>query len=375
MGYELRKRKRRDGSVAWLLYFREWQGTEKKQDRYIPKEALLQHGFHPDMAIEEAKARVSQLNSLKQAEKKEERRKVKILAEARARAEIRSVHLPPAFMDEFENIYLKQEVGNGTNGYYRYKKTLCHWEAAKKAILAVDVPIEDFNFRAKSFYEYFRKESYSYEYCRKVIRVLNLWGIFLARKTGGSFLEIPTPPKVEKEAIVDSWLDNGNRSTASLPLTPEALESARDKLLPEQYRWLYISVWLGLRPNEIDRLQQPNSVREEKDQNGVVVLWVYQPKLVTLPREERYKPIPLIYPEQRAVLSMLDQPLKRPLVKTLQKHIKDGITTYGGRKGFVDLMLSKGQDIADISIWMGHRQITTTWGPYKNKKKFGYKLA
>jgi hypothetical protein len=43
---------------------------------------------------------------------------------------------------------------------------------------------------------------------------------------------------------------------------------------------------------------------------------------------------------------------------------------YGGRKGFTDLMLSKGNTIENISIWMGHSTLDRTWRSYKQKMKF-----
>jgi hypothetical protein len=43
---------------------------------------------------------------------------------------------------------------------------------------------------------------------------------------------------------------------------------------------------------------------------------------------------------------------------------------YGGRKGFVDLMLSKEQTFENISVWMGHSTLDRTWRSYKQRRKF-----
>lgn len=65
--------------------------------------------------------------------------------------------------------------------------------------------------------------------------------------------------------------------------------------------------------------------------------------------------------------------LQRPCLKTLKKYLKDQkISLYGGRKGFTDLMLSYGQKIEDISVWMGHTSIEVTWRYYKNKLKVSF---
>jgi integrase len=91
-------------------------------------------------------------------------------------------------------------------------------------------------------------------------------------------------------------------------------------------------------------------------------------------RERRWKPIPVIYPEQEIALEFLSgERLVRPCLKTLQKYAGNSkIGLYGGRKGFTDLMLSLGQKIEDISIWMGHTSIEVTWRYYKNKRAVSF---
>ncbi len=65
-----------------------------------------------------------------------------------------------------------------------------------------------------------------------------------------------------------------------------------------------------------------------------------------------------------------DGSFKRPLAKTVRKHFGMGHDNYAGRKGFVDLMLSKGQTLENISIWMGHSTLNRTWRSYKNKRVY-----
>lgn len=372
MGYEVRRRKRKTGE-KWFLYFREFS-AEGRKDTYIPETAYLQHGFHPTMDIEDAKERARQLNYVAKGHKKQEQAKVRILKQAREREHVSSTHFPKAYREDFENTFLREHIGTGPNGYEKYKKALVHWHWAVSMIEALNIQSSDWSFRARSIYEHFRKKQVSYEYCRKILRVLNLWGLYINRRTGVPFELVPPPRGPEKEAINDAWHDAGKKSKESLPLTPKELESAKAALKPQQYRWLFVSVWLGLRPGEIDYLAKPNSYRVAVDELGTTILAVYQPKLTGLPREKRYKRIPLFLPEQLEALSFIQAGgLKRPLVKILEKTIKRGLNTYGGRKGFVDLMLSKGQDITHISQWMGHQQISTTWAHYKDKEKVGYK--
>lgn len=373
MGYELRKRKNKAGEVRWLLYHRSIKDGVKT-DSYIPTSALLQHGFHPDMDIEDARSRVSQLNGLKGIERREEARKVRILAQAREREALKSAHLPEHFLEEFEQVWLKEQVGVGINGYHKYQKALSHWAYTKRLIANLKLPVEEYRFKSRLIYDYFRRTHISYEYSRKVLRVINLWGVFVSRKMHVPFLEVKTPGKVDREAINDAWHEAGHTTTASLPLTPEALEAAKLRFKTPQYNWLFVSVWFGLRPEEIERIKRPNHFRVEKDKEGTTIVWIYQPKLTSLARDKRYKGIPCIYSEQLKALSIIqNELLAKPLVKSIQKHIGPGINTRGGRKGFTDLMLQRGQSLEDISMWLGHQSVDMTFKRYKDKQQVRYK--
>jgi hypothetical protein len=119
-----------------------------------------------------------------------------------------------------------------------------------------------------------------------------------------------------------------------------------------------LSIWLGLRPEEIDSLHDKSKFKIEflKDKK-ISVIKVYQSKLQSISRDRRWKLIPLIFPEQTKCLEIIESgEFKRPLHKTVRKYCGQGITLYGGRKGFVDLMLSLEQKLEDIS---------TTWQSYK----------
>jgi hypothetical protein len=46
---------------------------------------------------------------------------------------------------------------------------------------------------------------------------------------------------------------------------------------------------------------------------GSVVMWVFQTKIIALPPEDRWKPIPILFDEQRLALKMImDENLKDP---------------------------------------------------------------
>ena len=58
-----------------------------------------------------------------------------------------------------------------------------------------------------------------------------------------------------------------------------------------------MSVWLGLRPKEVDQILDQKMYRIAKV-GDTSVIWVFQTKLTSVPPDKRWKPIPLIYDEQ-----------------------------------------------------------------------------
>lgn len=62
MGYQVNKRKKKDGTIYWRLIHRVVTGNEN-DDRHIPVSQYSQHGFTPSMTLDEAKARASHFRS------------------------------------------------------------------------------------------------------------------------------------------------------------------------------------------------------------------------------------------------------------------------------------------------------------------------
>jgi hypothetical protein len=197
-------------------------------------------------------------------------------------------------------------------------------------------------------------------------------GFFFCKKIGRAFLPIPFPRGYERQRLVEAYYtkeEKGRR--ASKPLSPENLITSKGTIKKEQFNWLYLSVWFGLRPKEVDNLKSDELWKVEKNSGRLTILWVFQTKMVALPREDRWKPIPILFEEQKFALRILEgQNFKRPLVKTVRRYFGEGIDLYGGRKGFVDLMLSREQELENISVWMGHSSLERTWKSYKQRGKF-----
>ncbi len=164
------------------------------------------------------------------------------------------------------------------------------------------------------------------------------------------------PRGYERQRLLDAhYKKNKNSRKASDPLSPEVLNQAAGKMHQANFNWLFISMWLGLRPQEIDNIHDQQLWKIETPIVGRKIFCIHQSKIIALPPEDRWKPIPILYEEQEFALRIIHSGnFKRPLVKTMRQYFSKDIDLYGGRKGFTDLMLLKGNTIENISIWMGH---------------------
>ena len=227
--------------------------------------------------------------------------------------------LPEIYRQQFEERYfsgtrLKRVLKN---------KDLSHWRAAQKIILEIQLEPSEWYDESHRFYDWFHKRKYSYSYTTKIIGILNLWGFFLSRKQGHPFFSIPKPRGVEKHRLLDAYFSKkGVPCNQSAPITPAQLESAMPLLPAEQFNWLFLSVWFGLRPAEIDRIKNPENVRIMRSLGSAPVLWIYQEKLISVPPRYRWKLLPAFLPEQHQALELIESAqFKRPLVKTIKRHL------------------------------------------------------
>lgn len=357
MGYQVKKT---SGSYKIL-----WVTNGKA--KYLPREMWSGIGVSPTMTIEEARRRISQVNALAQREIHEQRR-VNISKRLQAEKEAQFIFLNEHDILEFEKTKLT---------FFTAAKTHVYWNQARRILIEVKLEPKDWEDNRQVFYKAFIKFGMSPAYVQKVLPILNKWGAFLAKKYGQAFLPLP-PPRDHwankiSEAHYDKPRSRGNKESA--PLTSDALEKCKDKLKPEQYRFLYLSVWFGLRPIEIDSLSEPSSKRTWyiTEVEGTQILWVYQSKLKGLSPEKRTKGIPCITPEQVAGLAFLGKPLKRPIAKVMLALFGGHVTLYGGRKGFDALMQQLGQNFEDVSQWLGHQDINQTYAAYRNKRTVRFK--
>jgi integrase len=328
----------------------------KRKSIIVPIAGYAALGIDPSWSVEKVRERVSQINAQNAIETH------KIIAATRrveANRKVVSAYLPDELVAQFN-----EELGHRPTK----NNDMIHWRFVQKMIAEIGMDPADFADRKAEIYRYYQSKAIGYSYTEKVTYILNQWGKFVSRKRKQYFEPLDVPKGREAQRIKETQR-KAKPSMISEELTPAMLDSIKDKLPSiEQYNWLGASVWFGLRPEEIDLHRC-----DMEQQGDVAVLWVYQPKLTSLPEEKRWKPIPILYPEQERFLpALIEGRVERPLNKVLKDRTKKQVTGYGGRKGFVDLMLSLGQQLPDISVWMGHQSIERTWKSYKNKQRVSY---
>lgn len=345
-------------SGRWKLQRSIWTGGKVKYE-HVPVSQLTQYGLSPDLTIPVVIERVKQLNALAKLDKKADWDKAGALRAQKKREGLASAHLPEQFVKEFEEDYLRTEFERGTRPESNYAKALHHWTLAQKLIIEINLPQQHWFQYKRRFYTAFARREISLSYAGKVLRTINLWGLFIALKTGGSFIEIPHPSGVDREAINDAHDESDKKKKWSKPLTPTLLKKLELALSPEQYRWMFISLWFGLRTKEVG-----GKWKEVAEPEGTVLM-VYQSKLTGVASKRRWKRIPVKYPEQWTALRMLKEgAIKRPLPKTLQKVLGENYNTYAGRQGFTALMRKLGEPFDIVSEWLGHTDPSTTYRHY-----------
>lgn len=345
------------------------KGQKRPKQRVVPLHARRQLGFSDDFTIDQARRRARELNQHKKLKLMEAKKLIATSDRVRYQCLVKSV-----FLDEnLVRIFVERRLNHPKRPQHS-KKLLSQWRTLEKLI--ADLKIEPHLYRKEQQFIFatFADRQFSPNYSRKLISVLNKWGEFVCDNNGMMYQPISRSLGDELDSIRESYFESEDYRGPSASLTPEILRQIETRLskLPGQFEWMFVSLWLGLRPSEIDRSKDPK--RPVKIEFNEAIqrheVCVYQGKLKNVADEDRWKRIPIIFPEQEAAARYLfETELKRPLTKTLKSY--SGIETlgvYSGRKGFTDLMLERGQSLEAISSWLGHRSIEMTWKHYKNKR-------
>lgn len=378
MSYYIRALPKKKSEPKWKVQYVSFKKSDYKDSKAkfpkkewdISTERWIALGFYRYLNLEEAKIRARQLNSQLEIKKQEERLLKSEEASRNFQKRFDSV-LPEEFVSEFEKRFMRKRDSEVDRGRRRTSRAMLVWKAAQKMIVSIGVEPTDWFYSSYEIYDYFNSKKYSIRYIQTILKIANLWGYFISKKTGRAFLPISSPKGYERARLIDTYYNKTEKvRIASAPLAPEDLYISKGKIKNEQFNWLYLSVWFGLRPQEIDNFKIKELWRIEENSNPKI-LWVFQTKIISLPTEDRWKPIPILFHEQEFALRIIkSQTIQRPLVKTLHHYFGKGIDLYGGRKGFVDLMLSKGHALENISVWMGHSTLDRTWRSYKQRRKY-----
>lgn len=382
MGYYVRLLKQKKTDPKWKIQFVSYKkehqkvksnAKEKKRTWDIPKERWGKIGFHLCMSFQDAQARVKQLNCQIKIKRQEEHIFKYHEIDKKMRLKYDSM-FPDEFVAEFEERFIRPwGILSKKQRKNRTTRRLVLWRAVQKLITTIHLEPTDWFYNTYEIYDYFYQQKLSLGYIQSILKLSNLWGYFISRKLSKPFNPIPHPKGYERQRLIEVYYQKKSARRPSSPITPNDLNIIKNKINQENFNWLFLSVWLGLRPMEIDLLKDDHMWIIDNLPSNKKVLWVFQTKIIALPPEDRWKPIPIIFDEQFFALEIIKSKyFKRPLVKTIKYHISSNANLYGGRKGFVDLMLSRGQRLENISIWMGHSTLSRTWRSYKNKRVYHF---
>lgn len=338
----------------------------KRQQKAVVRTTWTVLGFSDSMSLDQARARAGQLNGENSIKRKEQQSLAGIAARVERDRLHHSVFIPEDLNQQF--IQWLEENTSGSPNYIEKVKII--WGTVKKSLIDLKLTPDQFADNKKKIFRYLSSNQVSPDYARKQLSLMNQYGKFCARIIGKWYEPIPFPTGIDREFIADAFLDSGKKSKTSEPLDIECLQTLKAKLTQREYNWMHVSLWFGLRPSEITMiLEGPNEKKWKVVARETDDLWVYQPKLTSIPRDKRWKLIPILFEDQRTALAtLISREAEPPTMAKLSRSIPDmTLTRYAGRKGFLDLMLSLGQDLNNASLWLGHTNIERTLKSYKNR--------
>lgn len=356
---------RKSGASGWIAVIQEYKEGKKSQ-RSLKSEEYQVFGLNHHWPLDEAKQQIKKLNKLN---KVETQRKSRAARHANLLKTQKYLYVDESLAVRFQE-YLLENILSGDIERAEKNKVLIHWKIAQKIISTLQLLPTQYGQNAGRFVSYFMKREFSPDYCIKLLKIINHFGEFCAQHQNQFYKHIKLS-RTQIQQIRDKYLYSDNYRGPSDRLSPEMLDNKKPQLSDENYRWLYISVWLGLRPQEIDKIcsKKFGHKLEFDKRHKIQFIQIYQSKLKSVAEEKRWKAIPLIFDEQKKIIEYLKRPLKRPTYKTMKRVFGGSIKCYAGRKNFTDLMLDRGRKIEEISTWLGHSTIETTWKFYKDKHK------
>lgn len=315
MGYYVRRLKNKKKAPAWKIQYvsckredqRSRTAKSPKRTWDIAKDRWRTLGFHASMTLEEVQVRVRQLNAQLHLKRQEERIK-KLEETEEAFLKRHEAVLPDEFVSEFEARFVRPcGITAEGGGRRRLIRRYVTWRAAQKMITTIGMEPSDWLYHVHDIYDYFYQRQLSLSYVQGILKISNLWGHFISRKLCKPFWPIPMPKGYERQRMIEAYYQKEKWTRVpSKAITPEHLALLSGQINRPNFNWLYLSVWFGLRPQEIDSLQDKSMWRIEALPTGRKILWVYQTKIIALPPEDRWKPIPILFDEQHFALKIVE---------------------------------------------------------------------
>ena len=375
-----------DGSSCWTLYLETYQDGKPNQQR-IHGNLYYKFGLKSEMHIDQARSAIKDYNRIRKAELKVDYDEAKAVWRNEKRKEINKIIFPPNLVEEFETRLL-----SSSDGKKKFKQRIirCFEIVQKMTGEYYKLLPHDYESSVDLFANYFKKQQYSVSYSKDILWVLSKWGSFYSRKTNKFYQPFGKLKTTTQNAISEAREDKVSVRRESKPMTEALIKQMGEKIKSRPYveaeevhklNWLKCSFYFGLRPSECDAvLEKREKAIEKKD--GIEILVAIQTKLTVVNKDEREKRIPVICPQQEEALEYIKNgQAKRPNPKWVSKNLEglkeptDHYDLYSGRKGFTDFMLEEkiGQSLENISLYLGHKSISTTWKTYKNRRKVDFK--
>lgn len=381
---------RKGRNNSWYLMIETYLGGERKQ-RSVEQARFNELGLTKTMNIEQARVRVREINKLDKNKKSEYRARIFSAKRAEWQKAVDKIYFPPEIMEAFlTDIY----DSPGMKKKYQNRIVRCFEVITEMIPKHVQALPHQYNSSIKKIISYFCKQKYSISYSSDIIMVMNMWakcyakhkGVYadLIEKLNPSFREAIKDAHITKEVAVRK---------RALPITRAELENMYlliDKSDEEQmsfYRWIRASWFFGLRPSELDRfIVNKEKIERVVFEKGVKCIVVKQTKTVNKSGVRlTYKKIPILSSEQdEALEDILNFSAIRPDPSWMDQHLRiknkkykpEGhkFDCYSGRKGFIDLMLSSdyNQKLENISVYLGHSSVSTSYTHYKDKENLHY---
>lgn len=369
--FNLKKRAKDRFSVRMRSYKKEDRENAGKPDaeyveRTLPENEWARYGFTSKMTYKEASEHLKSLNAQsKDKEIKEKKARFK-LVERDARKEL----LQSAYLSEALVLAFEQKLKNDSYSVsYEKSKTYYHWKTAMRVIVELELAPGEWAENKRTVLK--KIEGYAPSTVAKILNLFNKYGIYYSKRMQQFYEPLTMPRGSEVGKISDKYLDKtGGKTKEAKGVTLEVMKVIKTNLdfSVEEKNWCIVALGFGLRPSEVDM------IASNRDDSKFIsftskTVTIYQPKLVSKPRPDRYKEVVIKHQFQKDAVKIVksDSVLKKPLSKKIKRILGEEYGLYSLRKGYTDIMLGLNEDFARISSDLGHSSVDRTWKNYRKK--------